>query len=196
LLSAVVLAAGEARRMNPYHKPLLPLRGVTFLEGIVHIMIQAGADEFLVVIGHEHERITAAVQLPEVRFVFNEAWRSGQLSSLRTAVRALSPESEGMLFTPVDHPLVSLSTYRILIEQWLKDKDRLVIPRHGGRKGHPAIFPARLYGPLLHEELQGGARDLIYREMESVLFMNVGDPGVIHDIDTPDDYRRLIGELP
>jgi CTP:molybdopterin cytidylyltransferase MocA len=196
LLSAVVLAAGEARRMGPYLKPLLPLQGVTFLEGIVHNMIWAGADEFLVVIGHKHERITAAVQLPEARFVVNDAWRSGQLSSLQTAVRALSPESEGMLFTPVDHPLVSLSTYRELIARWMEDRESLVIPRYEGRKGHPAIFPARLYGPLLHDELQDGARDLIYREIQSVGFVPVQDPGVVHDIDTPDDYRRLIGDLP
>lgn len=196
MLSAVVLAAGEARRMGPYLKPLLPLQGGTFLEGIVHTMIRSGADEFLVVVGYEHELITAAVQLPEARFVVNDAWRSGQLSSLQTAVRALSPHSEGMLFTPVDHPLVSLSTYRVLIERWMEDRDSIVIPRYEGRKGHPAIFPARLYGALLHDELQGGARDLIYREMESVLFVPVQDPGVVHDIDTLDDYRRLIGELP
>jgi molybdenum cofactor cytidylyltransferase len=196
LLSSVVLAAGEARRISPYLKPLLLLQGITFLEGIVHTMIRAGADEFLVVVGHKHERITAAVQLPEARFLVNDAWRNGQLSSLRTAVRALSPESEGMLFTPVDHPLVSLSTYRMLIERWMVDRDSLVIPRYKGRKGHPAIFPARLYGALLHDELQGGARDLIYGEMESVMFVPVQDPGVINDIDTPEDYRRLIGELP
>jgi molybdenum cofactor cytidylyltransferase len=101
-----------------------------------------------------------------------------------------------MLFTPVDHPLVQGATYEVLIEQWRLNPDRIVIPRYGGRKGHPAIFPSRLYGPLLRDELPGGARDLIYREMESVLFVPVSDPGVIQDIDTPEDYRQLIGDLP
>jgi CTP:molybdopterin cytidylyltransferase MocA len=192
----VVLAAGEARRMGHRLKALLPLQGSTFLEVIVHAMVEAGADECLVVTGYEHERLRASVRIPEARFLVNEDWKSGQLSSLQTAVRALSPESEGMLFTPADHPLVEVSSYRLLIECWREHRDRMVIPRYEGRKGHPAIFPSRLYGPLLHDELQGGARDLIYREKERVLFVSVKDPGVIDDIDTPDDYRRLVGELP
>ena len=178
--------------MGPYLKPLLPLQDVTFLEGIVHTMIWAGADEFLVVVGHKHEQITAAVQLPEARFVVNEAWRSGQLSSLRTAVRALSPHSEGMLFTPVDYPLVSLSTYRVLIERWMEDRDSLVIPRYEGRKGHPAIFPETLYNRVFNEELPDGARSIIKKEIESVKFVPVQDEGVVADIDTLEDYQRLV----
>jgi len=153
-------------------------------------------DEVLVVTGHAHEKIRASVKLQGARLLFNADWQSGQLSSLRTAVRALSPESEGMLFTPVDHPLVNVSSYRALIERWNEQRDRMVIPRYEGRKGHPAIFPSRLYRPLLHDDLEGGARDLIYREMDRVLFVPVNDQGVIEDIDTPEDYRRLIGELP
>ena len=195
LLSSVVLAAGEARRMGSHLKPLLPLQGSTFLEVIVHTMKKAGADECLVVLGYEHENVRASMELPEARFLVNEDWKSGQLSSLQTAVRALSIGSEGMLFTPVDHPLVSISTYSVLIDHWNEHRDRMVIPRYEGRKGHPAIFPARLYDPLLNHDLQGGARDLIYREMDNVLFVPVPDPGVVYDIDTPDDYRRLIGEL-
>ena len=192
----MVLAAGESRRMGSILKPLLPLRGSTFLEVIVRTMIEAGSDECLVVTGHAHDKIRSSVKLPGVRLLINGDWKSGQLSSLQTAVKALSPESEGMLFTPVDHPLVDVSSYRALIEQWNEQRDRMVIPRYEGRKGHPAIFPSRLYGPLLHDDLGGGARDLIYREMDRVLFVPVNDPGVVYDIDTPEDYRRLIGELP
>jgi CTP:molybdopterin cytidylyltransferase MocA len=194
-LSFVILAAGEARRMGDRLKPLLPLEGSTFLEVMVQRMSEAGAEECLIVTGYAHSRIADEMEIPNARFLVNDDWRTGQLSSLQTAVRALPPESEGMLFTPVDHPLVKASTYRVLVEQWYEERHRMVIPRYGGRKGHPAIFPSRLYAPLLHGNLRGGARDLIYREMEEVLFVDIGDPGVVYDIDTPDDYRRHIGEL-
>jgi CTP:molybdopterin cytidylyltransferase MocA len=196
MLSFVVLAAGEARRMGELIKPLLPLRGMTFLEVIVLNMIDAGAGECLVVTGHAHEEIENSVHLPAARFLVNGEWKSGQLSSLQTALRALPPDSEGMLFTPVDHPLVQLSTYRLLKKRWEEQRERMVIPRYQGRKGHPAIFPRRLFDPLLRGHLEGGARDLIYREMDRLHFVDLDDPGVINDIDTPDDYRRLIGELP
>jgi molybdenum cofactor cytidylyltransferase len=196
VLSGVVLAAGEARRMGDYLKALMPIEGSTFIERIVGTIARTGVGEIVVVLGFEQERIRQAAGVGEARFVVNEQWREGQLSSLRAAVCSLSQGSEGVLFTPVDHPLVQAATYGVLIEQWKRNPDRIVIPRFEGRKGHPAIFPSRLYGPLLHDELPGGARDLIYREMESVLFVTVSDPGVLQDIDTPDDYRQLIGDLP
>jgi molybdenum cofactor cytidylyltransferase len=91
---------------------------------------------------------------------------------------------------------VKPATCTALIEMWQRSPERIVIPRYGERKGHPAIFPSRLYELLLHEDLPGGARDLIYREIDSVLFVPVSDPAVIQDIDTPEDYREQIGELP
>ena len=166
------------------------------MERIVGIMSRAGMTEIIVVAGFEHERVSRTEGIGKARIVVNDRWREGQLSSLRAAVRSLSTESEGILFTPVDHPLVQAATYEAIIGKWNRNPDRIVIPRHGGRKGHPAIFPSRLYGPLLYDELPGGARDLIYREMKSVLFVPVPDPGVIQDIDTIEDYRQLIGEMP
>jgi len=196
MLSAVILAAGRSRRMGKHLKPLLPIEGSTFVERIVETIAHTPTGEIIVVLGFAHELIRQIAELGGARIVINKQWQEGQLSSLRTAVRVLSPESRGMLFTPVDHPLVKPATCTALIEMWQRSPERIVIPRYGERKGHPAIFPSRLYEPLLHEDLPGGARDLIYREIDSVLFVPVSDPAVIQDIDTPEDYREQIGELP
>jgi molybdenum cofactor cytidylyltransferase len=196
MLSAVVLAAGESRRMGRHLKALLPLQGRSFLAHILRNLGQSDVDELLVVLGYGHELIEREVDLSAARTVVNEKWPEGQLSSLRAAVEHLSPESEAMLFHPVDQPLVRPSTFNLLIEEWKRHRNRIVLPSHVDRKGHPAIFPSRLYEALLHDRLEGGARDLIYREMKDVHFVRVADPGVIQDIDTPEDYTYLIGELP
>jgi molybdenum cofactor cytidylyltransferase len=196
MLSAVVLAAGESRRMGSQLKALLPVQGRSFLAQILLTLGQNDMGELMVVLGYGHERIESEVDLSAARIVVNENWPEGQLSSLRAAVENLSPRSEAMLFHPVDQPLVRPSTFSLLIEEWRQHRNRIVLPRHGDRKGHPAIFPSRLYEPLLHDRLEGGARDLIYREMSEVHFVSVADPGVLQDIDTPEDYENLIGELP
>jgi len=128
----------------------------------------------------------------EIKVVLNRDWKKGQLSSLREGIKNLSPESEGLLFTLVDHPLVERRTYAKLISRWKEKSDRIVIPTYMGRKGHPAIFPKRLYKNLLEEELTGGARELIYREIDSVIFVPVSDSGVVSDIDNLEDYNRII----
>ena len=196
MLSAVVLAAGESKRMNGRIKALLPIEGTTFIERITACLLRASVDEIIVVLGAAHETVRGKVSLGEAVILINENWERGQLSSLRLGVQNLSTRSEGVLFTPVDHPFVTESTYEVLISVWKEHKEHVVVPAFMGRKGHPALFPRRLYGALLRDDLPNGARDILYREKESVIFVPVGDPGVVQDVDTPEDYRRMTGELP
>jgi molybdenum cofactor cytidylyltransferase len=196
MLSAAVLAAGESKRMEGYLKPLLPYEGRTFLETLVGRLEKTDVDEVVVVLGARHGEILERVSLGGARVVVNEEWRKGQLSSLRTALARISPRAEGLLFTLADHPLVLPETYRALVEVWTGDTTRVVIPSFEGRKGHPAVFPSSLFEELNKNDLPGGARDLIYRHTDIVTYVPVGDPGVVRDIDTPGDYRDLIGDLP
>jgi molybdenum cofactor cytidylyltransferase len=216
MLSAAVLSAGESKRMGHYLKPLLPMEGKTFLEIIVERLRETSADEVLVVLGASHDEVEERVSLGDARVLINENWREGQLSSLLTALAHVGADAAGLLFTLVDHPLVLPGTYRLLVDTWLTDPSRIVVPSHGGRKGHPAIFPSSLFeelragGPpgkslpgkslpgrtLRGKPLPGGARDLISRHADLVTYVTVSDPGVVRDIDTPEDYQELIGELP
>ena len=196
MLSAVVLAAGESKRMNGRIKALLPIEGTTFIERITEFLFRAPVDEVVVVLGAAHETVRAKASLGEAVVLINENWERGQLSSLRLGVQNLSPRSDGVIFTPVDHPFVRESTYEVLIAVWKKNPERVVVPVCSGRKGHPALFPRRVYGALLHDELPNGARDIIYREKGSVIFVPVDDPGVVRDVDTPEDYRRMSEEPP
>jgi len=196
MLSAIILAAGESKRMGRYIKALLPVHGITFLEKILENLDQPEIGETFVILGSGVDEIRRAVNPGKAKFLINEDWRSGQLGSLRVGVSHLSQESEAVLFTPVDHPLVERSTYRTLIDFWWSQRAGIVVPTYRGRKGHPALFPRRVYGALLNDELFGGARDILDRKQESVSYVEVSDPGVVQDIDTLEDFRRLIGELP
>jgi molybdenum cofactor cytidylyltransferase len=194
MLSGLILAAGESKRMEGRPKALLLIDGESFLGRIINRMSNADIGELVVVLGADHERIEAEVNMRGARTVINRNWKQGQFSSLRTGINSLSIFSEGVLFTLVDHPLVRTSTYVELAERWKENRERVVVPSYEGRKGHPTIFPRRLYRHILEDEYPLGARSIIKNEGSSVLFVRVDDPGVIQDIDTVEDYRRLTGE--
>ncbi|MGQ9616861.1 MAG: nucleotidyltransferase family protein [Spirochaetota bacterium] len=193
MLSGLILAAGESKRMEGKPKALLLIDGESFLERIINNMSKADIGELVVVLGADHEKIEAKVNMMCARIVINRNWKQGQLSSLQAGINSLSPLSEGVLFTLVDHPLVRTSTYVELAERWKENRDRVIVASYQGRKGHPTIFPRRLYRNILEEEHPFGARSIIKNEGSSVLFVQVDDPGVVQDIDTIEDYRRLIG---
>jgi molybdenum cofactor cytidylyltransferase len=195
MLSALVLAAGTSKRMGTLLKALLPVNGRTFLEKIVDDLSRTECGELIVVLGAEREKILERTILSPARVVINEDWESGQLSSLRAGIRECAPESEGVLFTLVDHPLVRESTYVSIIEAWKTNKDMVVIPAYKGRRGHPALFPHALYSRLLYDPLPDGARG-VFRDGKSPLRqIEVNDPGILLDIDTLQDYKRYVGEL-
>jgi len=212
VISAVVLAAGESSRFNAKIKALLKINETTFIEKIIQDLLSTEVSELIVVFGAHFGEIINHINIPgfeelkpvlsdsrdrynlnnNIKLILNRRWKKGQLSSLREGIKNLSPESEGVLFTLVDHPLVERKTYNTLISTWKENPHCIVIPTFMGRKGHPAIFPQRLYSSLLEEQLAGGARDLIYREIDSVLFVPISDRGVITDIDTMEDYKTII----
>ncbi len=195
MLSALILAGGKSKRMGPILKALLPLSGRTFLEKIIEDLSRTECGELIVVLGAECEKVLERTVLSRAHVVINEEWESGQLSSLRAGINECAPESEGVLFTLVDHPLVRESTYLSMIEAWRTNKDMIVIPTYKGKRGHPALFPHTIYSRLLHDPLPDGARG-VFRDGKSPLRqIEVNDPGILMDIDTLQDYKRYVGEL-
>src|SRR5262249_59917778 len=100
-------------------------------------------------------------------------------------------DSDGMLAWPVDHPLVRPATVRRILEAAAQHPGCVIIPRWEGRGGHPTFFPRALYAALEDLPDDEGARALFARCPEAVVRIEVDDPGVGRDVDTPEDYARL-----
>jgi len=192
MLSGIILAAGESHRMKGKIKALLTIDSLTFIEHIITLMSKAPIDEIIVVLGAHTDKIIEKIKDYSVKVVINNKWKNGQISSLRAGILNLSPQSEGIIFTPVDHPLVLQSTYNILCEEWKKDKTKIILPSYHMRKGHPAIFPSTLYNEILTKNLEQGARDILKYHNNIIRYVIVEDEGTVRDIDTMDDYNDLI----
>lgn len=188
-VAGLILAAGESRRMG-FPKALLTYRGETFLDRLI-ASLGSHCDPVIVVLGCRADEVRAGLRLREgVRFTVNERFTAGQFSSLRCGLRAVPPESEGVLFTLVDHPLVSAETVATLIT----DRGAAVsIPRYHGRRGHPVFVSRNLIGEFLLSPEECQAREIIDRHADAIRYVDVEDPGVVEDIDTPEAYRRLMG---
>lgn len=193
-------------------KALLPLPGGgTFLSRIVTTLGDAGIAEVVAVIGHDAAAIRAAI--PEggradppgspggsgrparLRLVENANPSRGQLSSLLVGLDALlDGRPPAVLVTTVDLPLVSADTVRRVLAAWASSRAPIVRPARGGRHGHPVVFGASVFGALRAADLRAGARVVVQANAAEAVDVPVDDAWAFDDIDTPEDYARVVGE--
>jgi molybdenum cofactor cytidylyltransferase len=178
-------------------KPLLPLdERDTFLTRIVRTLQQAEVEDIVVVLGHEAEAVADDVigRGLTPRFVFNAAYESGQLSSLVAGLRAVDrPGVTGMLLTLVDVPLVSAETVRAVVHRFRAARPPVVRPVDGERHGHPIVIDRSLFDALRTADPSTGAKPIVRAHVSEEGDVVVADEGAFTDIDTPEDYARLIG---
>lgn len=188
-VAGVILAAGESRRMGRA-KALLPYRGATFLRTVVDTLRPHCSPIIIVLGAHAQEILKAAGDLGV--FVTNKDYPLGQITSMQCGLRAAPPETEGVIFSLVDHPAVAESTIEALLNP-VSDSDLVRIPRFDGQRGHPIWFSSQLIPEFLKLPPTASARDVVDNHPGQTRYVDVDDPGVLADIDDPAAYARLLG---
>jgi molybdenum cofactor cytidylyltransferase len=192
MISGILLAAGESRRMGS-PKALLRYQGKTFIERICQAFLTAGVDELIVVLGARADQLRQALPAhPKLRVVVNPRYFQGQLSSLMAGISALSPGSEAAVVNLVDHPLVSPETIKTLMTSFRAKPLPIVIAAYNGKRGHPVLFSSQVYGEILAAPLDHSAKVVVRKDPSRVREISLDDPGIVADIDTPEDYRRYV----
>jgi CTP:molybdopterin cytidylyltransferase MocA len=180
-------------------KALLPAGpgGETFVERILRTLNTAGVDEIVVVVGADADAIRNKVpQGDGVRIVDNPDYDRGQLSSLLAGLGAIDrSRTEAVLVTLVDVPLVTADTVRTLLDAYRRRPAPIVRPVSNGRHGHPVIFDRSLFAELERADPSTGAKPVVRAHAAAMLEVPVEDEGAFADVDTPDEYARLIGPL-
>jgi CTP:molybdopterin cytidylyltransferase MocA len=202
MIPALVLAAGKSSRMGRT-KALLSLgsSGETFLHRIIRVLREGGADAVVVVIGGDAAAVRASLPRDDVQIsaVENPRYEEGQLSSLLAGLAAVEQrhaDVEAVMMTLVDLPLISAATVRAVRETFLANPGApLVRPRRGGRHGHPVIFNRSIFGELRRADPSTGAKPVVHAHAAEEVDVDVDDEGAFIDIDTHDDYQRLIARL-
>ena len=191
-IGAVLLAAGEGRRMGGIPKALIRLQGVPLIRRHLVALSGAGVDEVVVVTGHARQAIEEQVQSFSVTLAHNEAYAAGQQGSVRAGLSALGGAFDAVFVLPADLPLLGASDLTELIGAFKKrPMGHVVVPMVGGQRGNPIVLDQVALGRVLESDTNLGCRHLIERNPELVHVHETANARFVTDLDTVEDVERL-----
>ena len=186
--AALIVAAGMSSRMGDF-KPLLNIGSISIAQRVVATFQQAGVDKIVMITGYNATLLERHLSGNGVVFLRNEDYRTTQMfDSVCIGLRYLRDKCDRVLFTPVDIPLFTAATVRALLET----DAELACPAVEGETGHPTLIAAPLFDRILADPGDQGLRGALERCGAELRLLPVEDRGVLHDADTPEDYKALL----
>lgn len=187
---AVILAAGESRRMQNFPKANLFYQGKTFLTHIVSVMQNAGIDHIIVVLGCHIDSVKEKHSSLPVKFIINSGYKRGQLSSIKASLKEVSSDINNLIVHLVDHPLIQTSTVKALLSTRENSSAPIIIPVFRRKRGHPVLFGREVFQELADASLDVGARAVVWGHKNDLKEIFTDDEGILININTYEDYEK------
>jgi molybdenum cofactor cytidylyltransferase len=193
MISAVVLAAGRAKRMGE-QKLLLPLRGKPVLQWVLDSVLRSRVHEVICVV-RDLKTVRERVSLVHERlyWLVNYAADHGQSTSVIAGLWAIDSRSEGALFVVGDQPMITADLIDSLIARFESSAALIVAPGFQGQTRNPVLFRRDIFPELVKLTGDHGGRVLIEKYKDKTEIVDWTDEIPFMDLDVREDYERLKG---
>lgn len=192
-MGAIVLAAGQSRRMPNANKLLAKLDSRPLISHALATLTQLNLNKVIVVTGFESKEMTDIVASHGVDIAENRDFISGMGTSLATGAAQLPSDLSGCFVVLADMPFVKPETFIALAKGLLEDQTpstAIAVPVQSGRRGHPVLFGHNWFTKLQTLKGDQGARELLRAAPDRIIRIEVSDPGIFEDIDTTDELAK------
>ncbi|MFD3158332.1 molybdenum cofactor cytidylyltransferase [Haloimpatiens sp. FM7330] len=188
MLNAIIMASGYGKRMGE-NKLLLSYKGKSLIEWIIEKVLESEFSNRIVIARDKY--VIDLVRKKGIKVVVNEKAHLGKSESIKLGIENL-PLAQGYMFFTADQPLIKRSTIQKLIDNFKQNKDFIIVPKYKDKKGSPVIFPNKFVDELLLLKGDNGGKIVINKHMDKVKFVDINEGYELLDIDTVEDYKKLI----
>ncbi len=199
MISAIILAAGQSRRMKKDGHPnklLLQIGDKKVIEHTADHVLASRVDEVYAVLGCKHDPLFDLLQPKGIHIVINDARDQGQSTSLVAGLNAIHPSSEGAIFFLADQPFVAPGLINHILKVFQDKKDQkcqVIYPVYQGVRGNPVLFHRDLFPSLRAVRGDKGGRSIIESlNKQDICQVVTRHKGVLMDIDTLEDYKQAL----
>ena len=191
MISAILLAAGQSKRMNGENKLIKEIQGIPLIKLSVKNIVASSIGELIIVLGHQKEIIEKLIDKNEkIKFFFNKDFESGMASSIKTGLDNLSEKNEAFFICLGDMPMVSHDIYNQLIKS--KDNKEIIVPTHKGQQGNPVLFNKSMKEKVIDISGDVGAKKILKLNKDKILNLEIKDQSITKGFDTQKNFDSLL----
>ncbi len=188
MISAILLAAGESKRMNGENKLAKKIQGIPLINRSVKNIITSTVDELIIVLGYQKEIIEKIIDKNEkIKFVFNKDFKSGMSTSIKTGIKNLSKETDSFFICLGDMPLINKDIFNMLIKS--KNDKEIIVPTYKNEQGNPILFSISMKKKIMAIKGDVGAKKILELNKDKILNIETNDQSIAKNFNTPDNFH-------
>jgi len=189
MISGLVLAAGQSTRMSE-PKLLMNWGETTVIGKVIKTLHQAGINDIIVITGRYQLELQQILKNYPLQFIFNPNYTNGEmLTSVQIGLKGVSKEAEAVLIVLGDQPQIETVVVQGIVNQFLKTHHSLIVPSYKMHRGHPWLVDNSYRDEILGLETPNTLRNFLLKHKDRIDYVEVDNPSILQDLDTPSDYN-------
>jgi len=190
MISAILLAAGQSKRMNGENKLTKNFKNFPLIKHSVKNILDSSVNELIIVLGYQKEIIEKLIDKNDkIKFVFNKNFESGMASSIKMGLSHLSKNTEAFFICLGDMPMVNSGIYNQLIKSI--NQKNILVPIYKNQQGNPVIFNKSMKEKIMNISGDIGAKKILELNKDKILNLEINDQGIVKGFNTKKDFNSL-----
>ncbi len=188
MISAILLAAGESKRMKDENKLTKKFKGIPLIKHSVDNILSSDIDELIIVLGYQKKIIQNIIKKNnKIKFVFNKDFKSGMASSIGVGLNNLSKNTENFFICLGDMPMVKKNIYNLLLE--FKKNNEIIVPTYKNIQGNPVLFSSSMKHKIIKIKGDFGARVIFDTNKNKIMNIDTNDLSITQNFNTIKDFN-------
>jgi len=187
MISAILLAAGESKRMIDENKLCKKFKNIPLINHSIKNILLSNIDELIIVLGYEKKLINKLVKKNnKIKIIYNKNFENGMASSIKVGLNHLSKKTESFFICLADMPMINKEIYNQLISQ--RNKKDIIVPTYNDIQGNPVLFSKSMKSSIMSVKGDLGAKKILEQNKDKILKLKINDVNITKDFNTKNDF--------